>query len=54
MKMEQMEQIAKQLKIANEYGLLVECVYFALYRLKENPDLDIEDAMEIGVQEWIK
>ena len=39
---------------ANGCGLLYEVVWFALWHMKKNPDLVIEDALELGFHEWVK
>ena len=42
------------LKEAINDGLEVEVVVFALKAMKENPSLSIEEAINIGYEEWIK
>lgn len=42
------------LKESINYGLEVEVVVFALKAIKENPSLSIEEAINIGYEEWIK
>jgi hypothetical protein len=42
------------LKDAEKYGLVSEVVLFALKYMKQNPDSNIEDAMNHGYWEWIK
>jgi len=46
--------VAEYIKDAAKYGLVVEVVYFALKYMKENPDIDIADAMDYGYWEWCK
>lgn len=42
------------LEEAKEHGLTVEVVTWALKFMKENPLLSIEEAINMGVNEWIK
>ena len=42
------------LKLAEVHNLEVEVVVFALKSMKENPSLTIEQAMDIGYEEWVK
>ena len=42
------------LKLAEGYNLEAEVVVFALKVMKENPSLTIEQAMDIGYEEWVK
>ena len=39
---------------ANGCGLLYEVVWFALWHMKKNPKLAIEEALELGFHEWVK
>jgi hypothetical protein len=39
---------------AQKYDLVSEVVYFALKYIQDNPDTNIEDAMNYGYMEWIK
>ena len=39
---------------ADGAGLLWEVVYFALWHMKKNPNLTIEEALELGYSEWVK
>lgn len=48
------EAIDHALKGASEFDLQVEVVWYALKAMKENPRLTIEEAMDIGFNEWVK
>ena len=48
------ESISEALRGASEFDLQVEVVWFALKAVKENPQLTIEEAINIGFDEWIK
>jgi hypothetical protein len=37
-----------------EQGLEVECIYWALVAMKENPRLSPGEAFALGLTEWIK
>ena len=39
---------------ADGAGLLWEVVWFALWHMKKNPKLAVEEAVEIGYSEWVK
>jgi hypothetical protein len=39
---------------AEKYGLVPEVVLFALKYMKNNPESNVEDAMNHGYYEWIK
>ena len=39
---------------AEKYGLVPEVVLFALKHMKNNPDSNVEDAMNYGYWEWCK
>ena len=34
--------------------LLYEVVWFALWHMKKNPELVVEEALELGFHEWVK
>ena len=46
--------ISEYLEVSREYNLEAEVVYFALNAMKKDRSLSIEEAMEIGFNEWIK
>lgn len=48
------EVIQQALKDASEFDLQVEVVWYALKAMKENPLLTIEEAIFIGLKEWVK
>lgn len=39
---------------ADDYKLTAEVVTWALKYMKENPQLDISDAIVLGLEEWVK
>ena len=39
---------------ASEYGMQSEVVGWALQNMKENPNLSISNAMELGYTEWVR
>jgi hypothetical protein len=49
-----MESIGKLLDIALEYGLEVETIYYALEKMKENPNLSPLEAFSLGVTEFVR
>lgn len=51
---QELNYIQSLLKDANEWGLQAEVVTFALKYMKENPKLDICDAITFGYEDWIK
>jgi hypothetical protein len=51
---DEMESIGKLLDIALEYGLEVETIYYALEKMKENPNLSPLEAFSLGVIEFVK
>ena len=51
---EELQTVKNLLLKASEYGMQPEVVTWALQNMKENPNLSIGDAMEIGYSEWIK
>lgn len=51
---EDMKHVAEALDHANEHGLQVEVVTWALKYMKENPSLTITEAVTLGYFEWIK
>lgn len=48
------EAVENTLKAASEFGLQTEVVWYALKAMKENPRLTIEEAINIGYEEWAK
>lgn len=46
--------IATGLSLAQEYGLEIEVIYYALKAMKENPELTPAQAFYLGVSEWVK
>ena len=46
--------IMDSLEIAKEEGLEVEVIYTALKSMKENSQLSISEAIELGIKEWLK
>jgi hypothetical protein len=47
-----MDDINELLELAQEYGLITEVIYSALEAMKENPNLEPVQAIEIGLEEW--
>ena len=37
-----------------EHGLITEVVYFSLQAMKNNPQLTIAEAIQIGYDKWVK
>ena len=52
--MKELEAILSLLSKAKEYNLETEVVWSALNSLKNNPTQTIVEAMENGMNEWIK
>ena len=52
--MEELTTIHSVLSEAKEYGLETEVIWSALNSLKNNPTQTIVEAMENGINEWIK
>jgi len=50
--MKEIEYIGKRIKDAEEYGLLAEVIYMALYAMSSDPEMDIEDAIDYGCNQW--
>ena len=42
------------LEAASDYNLGVEVIASALIALKENPSISIDEALDIGYNEWVK
>ena len=49
-----MDAVSEGLQIASNYRLEVEVITFALYAMRNNPNITIEEAMIAGVEEWVK
>lgn len=49
-----LEIIDKLLDQVIEQGLEVECIYWALKAMQENPTLTPAEAFALGLAEWIK
>lgn len=48
------ENLSRALKIAEKYSLECEVLCWAMYALQGNSKLSIGQAMNIGLDEWIK
>lgn len=46
--------IMDSLDAAKEEGLEIEVVYTALKSMKQNPQLSISEAIQLGMKEWVK
>lgn len=46
--------VSDALDIAKRYDLEAEVFLFALKAIKDNPGLSINDAVQVGLDEWIK
>jgi hypothetical protein len=51
---EDLQIIQYYLKEANEYGLAVEVVAWALKSMKENSQISVSTAIALGASEWVK
>ena len=51
---EDLQYINSLLDEAAEYGLMSEVVFTALQSMKENTSLTIQEAIQIGYNEWVK
>ena len=54
MKKEDLEIIDKLLDQVIEAGMEVECIYWALKAMQENPALTPGEAFALGLAEWVK
>lgn len=54
MTVEELNTANNILKDAEQNGMQVEVVYYALKFMKEDPKLTITDALMLGHDEWIK
>ena len=54
MRKEDLEIINKLLDQVMEAGMEVECIYWALKALQENPTLTPGEAFALGLAEWVK
>ena len=52
--MKELEIVDRYLTEAEEYGLQVEFVTFALKYMKEDPGLTIEEACQRAYEDWVK
>jgi hypothetical protein len=51
---EEMNVIKSYLSAAEEYGLEIEVITWALKAMKDDPSMSISYAMECGFYEWVK
>lgn len=49
-----MDIVEHVLREAEDFGLTVHVVTWAIKHMKENPSLDISDAIVLGLEEWVK
>jgi hypothetical protein len=49
---ETMDAVANTLKFAGEHGLETEVIATAMLFLKENPDAEINEALNVGLSDW--
>ena len=54
MRKEDLEIIDKLLDRVIEAGMEVECIYWALKAMQENPTLTPGEAFALGLAEWVK
>jgi len=54
MRKEDLEIINKLLDQVMEAGMEVECIYWELVVMKENPTLTPGEAFALGLAEWVK
>ena len=54
MRKEDLEIINKLLDQVMEAGMEVECIYWALKVMQENPTLTPGEAFALGLAEWVK
>jgi len=54
MRKEDLEIINKLLDQVMEAGMEVECIYWSLQAMKENPTLTPGEAFALGLAEWVK
>jgi hypothetical protein len=54
MRKEDLEIIDKLLDQVMEAGMEVECIYWALKAMQENPTLTPGEAFALGLAEWVK
>jgi len=51
----ELDSITQVLKyFGYEHGLSVEIIWSAMHAIKNNPQLTISEALNIGAEEWIK
>lgn len=51
---EDLKYISDCLEVAGNHGVAAEVVYFALKAMKEDQFLEIQQAIEEGLNEWVK
>ena len=51
---EQLDAVQEALRISSEYGLEVEVITWAMKASKRSPSISITEAVEQGLEEWIK
>ena len=51
---EDLKYISDALEVADKFGVAAEVVYFAIKAMKEDSFLDIQQAIEEGLNEWVK
>jgi hypothetical protein len=49
-----LDEVYETLTLANKYNLSAEVITWSFRYLKENPKLTIEEALQMGINEWIK
>lgn len=49
-----LDTIFEALTYAKKYNLEIEVILWSLYAMKANPTLTIEEAIQIGLNEWVK
>ena len=54
MDIEEMSIVQRFIDESNEYGLLTEIITTALQYMKDDPSLEVHQAMALGFNEWIK
>jgi hypothetical protein len=49
---EELNAVQTTLKLAESEGLATEVMYFALVAMQSNPILTIQQALQVGLDEW--
>lgn len=52
--MQQMDAIKEAIQIASPHELELEVILWAMKALQSNPKLTITEALDVGLDEWIK